>query len=602
MTTAIPKAEDLFGGAGRLSKAELARRWDEYVDVLNKTDDRVLGRTDWQTKAPHRSGERLDLSAGGAPARTPLDMLTKAISGPELAKSMSAEALGQLTTLLESAKAEIPDLVKDLTTTSPLSTGLVVFDLETGAKLLTPKPTPLRNTIPREQGYGLAHRFKRITGFTGTGTGGVGVIRPGIADTTQTRFDASGSTNALWFNRGGKIAYAGDETVAPYIQFSASDEVNWSAQYSSRGFQDLRALSRQALIWASMLLEERILLYGRGTQSPYSGTLAAPTGVSGTARAAVAGEIGVSGVTTNVFVRVVAEMGDFGVSQASAATGAVATTNGQVVDVTYTLPAGATGARMFVSTGAADPGDASRWLYVFTNLPAGLSGGRSGYNKITIQGALPISGTVPTAWPNTIPGGAAINLTTTDGGSAVTNEYDGVLAYCTGANAGSTVKINTTFDKTNPGVEYQNAFIAMYEAVKASPDRILFSGSDRKQLSDAVKGSANSNYGIRLMQDDITGVTLGTVAASILNEVTGDEVNIQVHPWLPQGNSLILSDTLPIPDTSVDSVFKVFNVQDLMGIDWPVNQFTFDASSYWFGNMVCYAPAWLASVVGIQRV
>lgn len=599
--TAVPQAETLFGGAGPLPKAELARRWDEYVDVLNKTDDHVVDGRTWMSKAPHKSGERVDLAAAG-PARTPLDMLTKAIAAPELAKSMGSEALAQLTSLLDAAKADIPDLVKDLTTTSPISTGLVVFDLETGAKLLTPKPTPLRNSIPRGQGYGLAHRFKRITGFSGTGTGGVGVIRPGISDSTQTNFAASGSANALYFNRGGKISYAGDETIAPYIQFSASDEVNWSAQYAGRGFQDVRALSRQALIWASMLLEERILLYGRGTQSPYAGTLAAPTGVAISAgRAPVAPEVGLSGVTTNVFVRVVAELGDYGVSQATAAvSGAV--TNGQVVDVTYTLPAGATGARLFVSTGAADPGDASRFLYVFTNLAAGLAGGRSGYNKITLQGALPTSGTIPTAWPNTLPGGAAINLTTTDGGSAYVNEYDGVLTYATGANAGYTQKLNTVFSTSNPGVEYQNAFVAMYEAVKASPDRILMAGSDRKQLSDAVKGSASSNYGIRLMQDDISGITLGTVAASILNEVTGDEVNTQVHPWMPQGNSVILSDTLPIPDTQVDSVLKVWNVQDLMGIDWPVNQFTYDASSYWFGNLVCYAPAWLGSLVGIQRV
>lgn len=600
--TAVPQAETLFGGADNLTKAELARRWDEYVDVLNKTEDRVVGAHEWREKAPHIAGEKLDLTAPPKP-RSTHEVLTKALASPDVAKSMSPDALAQLATLLEGAKADIPDLTKDLTTGSPVSTGLVVFDLETGAKLLTPKPTPLRNSIPRGQGYGLAHRFKRITGFSGTGTGGVGVIHPGIADNSQTNFAAGGSAQGLYYNRGGKISYAGDEVIAPYIQFSASDEVTWSAQYAGRGFQDLRALSRQALIWSSMLLEERILLYGRGTQSPYLGVLAAPTGASGVARSATASEVGITNASANLYVRVVAESGDFGVSQATAATSAIAFTTGQVVDITYTLPVGATGARIFISSAAgADPGDAARFLYTFTNLNAGLSGGRSGYNKVTIQSTLPAAGTIPTAWPNTIPGGAAINLTAADGNSAFLNGYDGVLAYATGANAGYTNKLNGVFSTSSPGIEYQNAFVAMFEAVKASPDRVLIAASDRKQLSDTVKGQSNSNYGIRLMQDDISGITLGTVAANMLNEATGDTVNFQVHPWLPQGNSIIVSDTLPIPDTQVDSVLKVWNVQDLMGIDWPVNQFTFDASSYWFGNMVCYAPAWLGSVVGIQRV
>lgn len=605
-------ATEMFGGAGKLKPKELAKRHRAYVERTNAIPDVPLSKAQWAAANPKDSGLPLDLTAGPT-ARTPMDLILRAVASPDLQKSMSADALASLTSMLDAQKAQIPELTKDLTTSSPVSTGLVVFDLETGAKMLTPKPTPLRNRIVRRRGFGLAHRFKRITGFSGTGTGGVGVIRPGIADSTQTNFAAGGSGNSLFYNRGGKISYAGDEFTVPYIQFGVSDEVNWSAQFAGQGFQDIRALSRNAVTWASMLLEERVLLYGRGTASGFSGTLAQVTGVAGAARAAVAGETGISGATTNVFVRVAALLSDYGASQASAATAAIAVSNGQVVDVTFNSVAGATGYILFVSTGAGDPGDASRFLYTFTGgdisfgtggvgSGAFVAGGVSGYNKITIQGALPVAGTIPTAYPNTIPGGAALNLTTTDGGSAYANEYDGILTYCTGANAGYRKQLNAQFSNTNPGVEYQTAFSSLYDSVKASPDRIMFNGNDRRQMSDTIKGSSNSNYGIRLMRDDLNGVTLGSVAVSIINETVGDkEVAFEVHPWLPQGNSLILSDTLPIPDTQVDQVFAVFNVQDLMGIDWPVTQFTYDTSSYWFGTMVCYAPAWLGSITNIRR-
>lgn len=597
-----PKTDDLFGGSQlKMTAAETAARYDEY---LKKLDEAPTAPIDRYRGFPHQQGQAaraLDFSRADerAGSRSPLSILQASIANPELTKALSAADLASVVSALDGLGSSIPDLTKDITTSSPVAAGLVAFDLEAPAKMLTPRPTPLRNMIPRDKGIGLAHLYKRITGFTGTGTGGVGVIRPGITDTTQNDFKMSGAANSQFWGRGPKIAYAGDTQTVPYIQFSLSDEVNWSAQFAGQGYQDVRALSRNALLWASMLMEERVMLYGRGTGAGYAGILTAPTGVAGAARALVGSETGITNGAANAYVRVVAEMGDLGVSQASAATVAIPFTTGQVIDVTYTLPAGATGARVFISSAAgADPGDAARFLYVFTG--GGVYGGRSGYNKLTIQSTLPASGTVPTAWP--LSAGGTANLTAADGGSAVAAEYDGVHAYATGPNTGFTTKLNGLFSTSNPGVEYQRAFAAMYLAVKADPDRILMAAQDRVQLSDAVKGSANSNYQIKLAQDEVSGYTLGTIATAILNESTGSQVNLQVHPWYPQGNSIIMSDTLPIPDSNVDSVFKIFNVQDMMGVDWPVNQFAYETSSYWFGTMVCYAPAWLGSVVGIQAV
>lgn len=600
---ALPQVVDLFGDG--LSPAEYSKKLDDYKNALCLDEGRYVNKMEWQAAQPHMNGQPL-VKPGQvnlpAPARTPLELLQRALESPDIAKSMSAESLSSISQALAAKGAELPDLQKDLTTTSPLSTGLVVFDLETGAKMLTPKPTPLRNRIPRDTGYGLAHRYKRITGFSGTGTGGVGVVRPGIQDSTQTNFAAAGSGNTLYFNRGGKISYAGDEAIVPYIQFGVSDEVNWSAQFAGRGFQDIRALSRNALVWSSMLLEERVLLYGRGTGSGYAGILAAPTGGAMTARTATGTEVGLTGITTNVYAYIVAELGDYGLSQASTVAN-VAAANGQVIDITYTLPAGATGAKVFIGTGASQPANSTFRLYTGNgSATSPTTGGRSGYNKLVLQGALPTATTQITLWPLTTPGNPTVDLTGADGGSGYANEYDGVWTYCSGANAGYRKTLNGLFSNTNPGIEFQDAFQTLWDAVKASPDRALMNGSDRRQLSDSIKGSANSNYGLRIMQDDINGVTLGSIAVAVLNEVTGDkECRLEVHPWLPQGNVPIISDTMPIPDSNVDSVFKVFNVQDLMGIDWPINQFTYDASSYWFGTMVCYAPAWLGSISGIQR-
>ncbi|MET9222319.1 hypothetical protein ABZX65_26635 [Streptomyces sp. NPDC003300] len=570
---ALPKAEVLFGDspeAPQLSKAEVSTRFDELMSAVDTAPTRVLGPQDVVKAFTEGRGISFDQRP-----TTAYGALTKALDAPDIIKGLSPEALASVTAALTDLKSQQPDLVKDISTTSPLSSGLVAFDLEAPAKMLTPRPTPLRNRIPRKKGIGLSHRFKVISGFTGTGTGGVGNIHPGIQDSTQTNFAPSGAANSLNYARGPKISYAGYDKNVSYSQFSVSDAVTWSAQYAGQGYQDIRQLSRTSLLYSSMLLEERMMLMGRGTSgNGFLGALAAPTGVTATARSAAGSEVGISGATTSLYIKVTSDAGDFGQSVlTSAAT--VAVTNGQVVDVTAVLPSGATGMRVYVSTGASDPGDGSRWY-----------AGRSGYNTFTIQGALPTSGTAA----------SAVTADTT----AYAAGYDGILPICTGADSGYVNRLNGVLSTANPGVEWQNAFVALYTAVKADPDRTLLNGADRKQLSDSLKTATSSNYRMTLTQDQLTGVTIGDVVNTIINEVTGKGVAVEVHPWMPQGSSVILSDSLPIPDSQVSDVWAVFNVQDLMGIDWPVSQFAFESSSYWFGAMLCYAPAWNGSITGIK--
>ncbi|MFJ5217174.1 hypothetical protein ACIP98_20930 [Streptomyces sp. NPDC088354] len=570
----LPKAQTLFGyspEAPELSKAEVSRRFDELMATIDSLPTRHVGASE----VAQAFGEGRGIDFGARPGNA-FEALTKALDGPDIAKAMSSDALASVTSALEALKAEQPDLMKDITPSSPIGTGLVAYDLEAPAKMLTPRPTPLRNRLPRKKGIGLSHQFKVISGFTGTATGGVANIHPGIGDTTQTNFAPSGASNALYYARGPKISYAGYDKTVAYSQFSVSDAVTWSAQYAGQGYQDVRQLSRTSLLYSSMLLEERMLLMGRGTSGRgFLGAVAAPTGVALTARTAAGSEVALSGFTTNVYVKVTSDAGDFGQSVLSTAAN-VGVTAGQVVDVTCVLPAGATGVRVYVSTGASDPGDASRWY-----------AGRVGYNTFTLQGALPTSGVAA----------STITADTT----AYTNGYDGILPICTGPDSGYVNRLNAVLSNTNPGSEWQTAFAALYDAVKADPDRTLLNGSDRKQLSDALKTNSSSNYRMTITQDQLTGVTLGDVVNTIINEVTGKGVAVEVHPWMPQGNAPIISDTLPLPDSEVSDVWSVFNVQDLLGVDWPVTQFAFESSSYWMGALLCYAPAWNGAITGIKK-
>jgi len=500
--------------------------------------------------------------------------LEKAASNPSLAKAIGADTLASLQAQVQASR----DLVKDitigdgLTTGSPIGTGLVPFDLEAPAKYLAPRPTPLRNKLPREKGQGTSRRFKRITGISGSGTGGVGVFHPGISETTQNNFAPSGASNALYLNRGAKISYAGDDKVVPYFEFGVSDSVSFAAQYAGQGFQDIRALSAQSLLYSSMLLEERMLLVGRGSDTTYfSGALSAPT-ITITLRAPATGETAITGASTNIYVKATSDAGDFGQSVLSSVA-SVAASAGTVADVKITSAVtGALGYRVYSATAASAPADSALFY-----------DGRTGSLTFTVQGAFPTT----------------IAASTVTASSAYANGYDGIMPIVTGANSGYTKNLNSTFNAVSPGGEFQTAFASLYDSVKADPDEILFNGSDRKALSELLKNSSSTNYRLTLQQDEIGNAVIGSVITAIQNEVTGKVVPMTVHPWMPQGNTAILSYSLPIPDSQVSNVWSVVNVQDYMGINWPVIDFQYQMSSYWQGTFVCYAPAWNGSITGI---
>ena len=543
----MPKATDLFGDVKPKKAAELQ---EAYLGELNK------------------SFSNASTVLGQAPTVDAASQIEALVAN----KSLSPDAVGSLNAALAAQRTATADIVKDISLTSPLSTSFAAFDLEAPAKLLTPRPTPLRNKIVRKKGVGTSHRVKRITGYTGTGTGGQGQIWPGITETTTTAF---GSIN---YERGPKISYTADDLVIPYNSYSLSDSVSFDANFSGLGYQDLRQLSSTSTLYATMLMEERMFLYARGTASGFSGALAAPT-VTLSAVSATGSQVGLTNGTT-YYVYATSSAGSFGESVLSTVQSQAITT-GQVVKIVINNVAGAVGTKIYVgtSTGAAN----AHYVGTITSLTGyinGVGGPVTGDNVV-----FNTTGTLAS--------------TITGDTSAFATGYDGIIPTVLGANSGSINEINSTFSTSNPGVEYQTVFGNLYDAVKADPDEILINGADRRQLSDAIKNGSTANYRLNLNQTDTGDYVGGAVIGALHNETTGKLVDITVHPWLQQGVSPVLSYTLPIPDTEVSDVWAAVNVQDYMGIQWPVTQFAYEFSTYYRGTFFCYAPAWNGVVSGI---
>jgi hypothetical protein len=553
MTFSAPKVADLFSDATPKEAAELM---ESFTTELGKSLS----------------------NASSVPGQAPAADPTAALEALVANKSLSADVSAGLQNALAAQRMAMQDIQKDITLTSPLSTSFAAFDLEAPAKMLTPRPTPLRNRIPRKKGVGTSHRQKQILGYTGTGTGGVGNTWPGITQDTTTTF------GAINYERGPKISYAAQDLILPYNSYSLSDSVTFDANFSGLGYQDLRQLSSTSTLYATMLMEERMMLMARGTASGYSGALAAPTF---TLASPVASGSQVALANTTYYVNVTADAGISGNGFGESILGTEANTavaSGDVLTITVSTPVtGALGYNIYVGT-------------VTGNANLKYQGTLKGTGTFTIQGAGTQGLTGNNAAFTTT--GAAATRAAADT-SAYATGYDGILATVLGPNSGFNNAINSTFSTSNPGGEFQTAFAAMYQNVKADPDVVLLNGNDRKQLSDAIKSGSNANYRLVINNPGEDGTTYGSVVTGLQNEVTGKSVDLMVHPWLNQGVAPILSFTLPIPDTEVSDVWANFLVQDYMGIQWPVTQFSYDFSTYFRGTFFCSAPAWNGAVSGI---
>lgn len=558
----VPPAKTLFADAE--SPRELVEKREDFIAEMTKaTAAGLTGETVWGTPDPNMIGvpiapvTRNVAKAGAA---------EKALADFEMAKSV------------EGGAAAWDRLSKEWTLTNPVSTGLVPFDLEAPAKLLTPRPTPLRNSIPRIKGQGGARRFKVISGFTGTGTGGIGTTQPGITETSTYA-----GPGGLSYVRGPYISYAGYDVTLNYVTTSLSDSVSWQAEYQGQGFEDIRSLSNTALLYSTMLLDERLMIYGRGTTgNGYAGALGTPGSVTLSAVSASVAPGSSSSLTNATYwVVVAADAGDLlgtnGTSMhqgPATAAASVAVTSGQAIQVSVgTDVAGALGYNLFVGSVSSGP-------FIYS--------GRTGYNTGYITSA-------PASGPSTTSGAADA--------SAVATNYDGLLTN-TAASGGYTKRLNAGFSTTAPGAEFQVAFGSLYESVKGDPEEIWMNGFDRLQLSNAiVNNAANSAYRVFVPNESgMGGVKAGTVVQSLMNEVTGSEIPITVHPWFPQGNSLIRQKTLPIPDSNVSETSVMVLPQDYVAVQWPVVQFTYDASTFEIGTFCHYAPAWNGLIQGIQGV
>lgn len=475
------------------------------------------------------------------------------------------------------------ELGKNISLTSPLSSGLVPFDLVAPSRLIYPVYSPLRNKLPRGQGQGTSRRVKVLTGISGSHTGGSSVLRWSIPELPA----GGGLGGTTWPNQlpasGSQVAV---DVNIPYKFFGITESLSWLSQFAGQGFEDVSALVNLVLLQEAMLAEEHSLLQAS------SQNLAAPGAPTLTARAAASGETANTGVTTTVYAKVTA-LNFFGETVASTG-GSVSWSSGNVVDVTISPSAGAASYNIYVTTGT------SAGTYY-------LKASNVGGHKFTIQGAMPTGGTQPP---------------TADSGTGSANDYDGLFDILDGYVSSSTYPsgyqggyVNQSVGSTLTSAVLFDMFAGLWDnsavnnsssagGYRADPAELIVEGFDASQYASNVLSQSSGGqeaYQLRISQDEVGNIRTGAAISQIQNPITRSMVSMVVHPYMQQGNALALTYNLPMSFSNVSNAWEVTNVQDYVSISWPVIDVTFRYSIFLYGTLVGIAPQFSGRLGGIQR-
>lgn len=474
----------------------------------------------------------------------------------------------------------IPDaLAKAWVQPGSSTTGLQLYDLEAPAKMLYPVLTPLRNMIPRVGGgVGTAINWRAVTGINTTG------VNAGVAEG----------------KRGGVIQQTTVERVAAYRGLGLENYVTFEADYSSQGFQDLKALAVQQTLEALMIQEELTDLGGNTSLAlGITPTATLATATTGGSLAALTYAVRVFALTLTGWKNASLANGILGQVTRTNANGTTDTFGGGSAGGSVAATQATTGATSTISATVAAVNGAFAYAWYLGN---NASPGTERLAAITT-----INSAVFTTLPTTTQLASAVTNGAADN-STNTLVYDGILTQITTPGSGSYIKIMATGTAgtgtplTSGGdggvTEIDVALQSFWDNWKLSPEVIWVSSDVQRSLRKLIMtaGSTAAQRFVFQVGDDgrIKG---GSMALSYLNPfgmpagqdyAQGSELPIRLHPDLPAGTILFTTSKLPYKLNNVANILQMKTRKEYYQLEWPLVTRSYEYGVYFDGVLQNY--------------
>lgn len=463
--------------------------------------------------------------------------------------------------------------------------GLTAYDLEAPAKSLFPVLTPLRNRIARVSGKGgIQANWRAITGINTTG------VMAGVAQG----------------QRGAAVSHATADYLAAYRGAGLEDFVNFEAEYSAEGFDDVKARAVENLLRAVMIQEEFMDL---------GGNTSVPLGTTPTPVLADVTTGGSLGQTQTINVGCVAltlagyqqlmgwNNGVTGQTLSLATAALVAVVSRTNMDGTVDQVAGGVARKSALAS--------------VTTATDGLATHRVTATVTPVAGAVAYAWYAGTAGNEVLAGVTSVNsfnFAATSTGTqnisalpAADNSadglvYDGLLTQIMKSNSGAYFKdlptgvagvgSSLTSDGAAGIVEVDAAFADFWNQYRLSPDEMFVPAGVLLHMNKLVI----ANGGAPLIRYNIDAaanggqIQAGVVLGSYLNKITGQYVKLTVHPNMPAGMIMFWSNSVPYPLSGVANIVQKRLRRDYYQMEWALRTRRYEYGVYFDGVLQNYFP------------
>lgn len=467
---------------------------------------------------------------------------------------------------LQKTVADVKDAQK-LEKAIQTATGLSGYSLEAPAKQLVPFASPLRNIIPRRiSTTGSSTHWKAITDIA-----------------------AAGKATTLEGTRGNGMNYTVADKLASFKVVGLQDAVTFEAEAAGRNFQDVKATATTNLLLKLMTEEEKIILGGNTTSL---GSVATPTATATTNAAST-----ISAATYSVKVAALTLV---------AANRVV--TNMQVASMTGLNVAATDGSGNVVS-GAYDGVTAAS-----TAASVAVSSGESITATVTpVKGALAYAWFVGTAGSETlqiVTTNSAVELTAlVSGGSAAPTAdgsgdplaFDGIIPQIINGGGLYYDLANSQLTASAGGIaELDEINSRLFNQYKNGATRYLVSEQLAKDITSAIvkNNGAPTLFVNNGEKNDITGNYM--VKRYVNKSYGGENISIEVHPWLPNGTMVVMCDRVPYPNANIPSVLEMECGYDYRQLEYARTSPKYEFEVRTYEALKHYFPACQAIITNVK--
>ena len=505
---------------------------------------------------------------------------------------MNAQTAEETLALMKASRgAPSEELAKAWLQGASATSGITAYDLEAPAKKLYPVLTPLRNMIPRTSGKGgIQANWRAVTGVNTAGT-------------------AAGVSQG---NRGAVMSSTTKDYTASYKGIGLEDYATFEADYAAEGFDDIKALTVEGLLRATMIEEEKWILGANNGMS--LANTQTPTLTSGNTGGTLLGN-------TSYGVGCVALTFD-GQRYASVTTGIVQSyTRTNADSSTDTIYAGTAVPSAQANVTTANTGANTATLNMSVTPVAGATayawfwGVASG--NLTLGAITTINSYVATAAAtgnSVAPGTANFNALSQTNCSTDPLKFDGLLRFAMDSTLGSyqyamatgTAGTGTALTSDGAGgiVEIDAALKSFWDNYRLSPDTIWVNSQEMTNIGKKILAGA-ANGAMRINFDMSQGMLGGGIMVrSYLNKYSMDgatEIQIKLHPNMPAGTILFTTNKIPYPLSNVSNVMQMRMRREYYQIEWPQRSRKYEYGVYADGVLQHYFPPSIGVITNIAN-